>query len=134
MKSFCRSQFPHKSVNMFFTLVIIKDKSTNLCGNSNLQNDGINTFCEIASVTLEWRRFVEESAATSAFATRAAVGVLSESAKCDPITASTITAGPSGPARPSGAPPGLCGEVGVNGVGVWFREGEARERQEVTSP
>ena len=33
IKSFCKSQFPHKSVNLFFILVIIKDKLTNLCGN-----------------------------------------------------------------------------------------------------
>ena len=33
IKSFCKSQFPHKSVNLFFILIIIKDKLTNLCGN-----------------------------------------------------------------------------------------------------
>jgi len=31
-RSFCTSQFPHKSVNVFFILVIIMDKLTNLCG------------------------------------------------------------------------------------------------------
>ena len=32
MNSFCKSQFPHKSVNLFFILVTIKDKLTDLCG------------------------------------------------------------------------------------------------------
>ena len=30
MKSFCKSQFPHKSVNLFIVLVIIKDKLMDL--------------------------------------------------------------------------------------------------------
>ena len=42
--SFCRSQFPHKSVNLFVTLVIIKDKMMDLCGNWLLKNDLRNTF------------------------------------------------------------------------------------------
>ena len=29
-KLFCKSQFPHKSVNFFFILVIVKDKLTDL--------------------------------------------------------------------------------------------------------
>jgi len=33
IKSFCKSQFPHKSVNLLFILVIIKDNLTDLCGN-----------------------------------------------------------------------------------------------------
>ena len=33
IKFFCKSQFRHKSVNLFFILVIIKDTSTDLCGN-----------------------------------------------------------------------------------------------------
>ena len=33
IKSFSKSQFPHKFVNLFFILVMIKDKSTNLYGN-----------------------------------------------------------------------------------------------------
>ena len=32
IKSFCKSQFPHKSVNLFFTLLIVKDKLTDLWG------------------------------------------------------------------------------------------------------
>ena len=32
LKSFYKSQFPHKSVILFFTLVIVKDKSTDLSG------------------------------------------------------------------------------------------------------
>ena len=31
-KSFCISQFSHKSVNLIFTLVIVKDKLTDLWG------------------------------------------------------------------------------------------------------
>ena len=30
--SFCKSQFPHKSVNLFFILVIVMDKLTDLWG------------------------------------------------------------------------------------------------------
>jgi hypothetical protein len=33
IKSSCKSQFPYKSVNLFFVLVTIKDKLTDLCGN-----------------------------------------------------------------------------------------------------
>ena len=32
IKSFRRSKFPHKSVNIFFILVIVKDKFTDLWG------------------------------------------------------------------------------------------------------
>ena len=31
--SLCKCQFPHEFVNVFFTLAIIKDKLTDLCGN-----------------------------------------------------------------------------------------------------
>ena len=30
LRSFCKSQFPHKAVNVFFILVIVKDKLTDL--------------------------------------------------------------------------------------------------------
>ena len=43
MKSFCKSQFPHESVNFFFMLVAMKERVTDLCGNRLLQNDLINT-------------------------------------------------------------------------------------------
>ena len=33
LKLFRKSQFPHKSVKLFFISVIVKDKCTNLCGN-----------------------------------------------------------------------------------------------------
>ena len=33
IKSFCISQFPHKSVIVSFKLVIMKDELTDLCGN-----------------------------------------------------------------------------------------------------
>ena len=45
-RSFCKSQLPHTSVNLFFTLVILKDKLTTLCGNQPLQKSFISTFCE----------------------------------------------------------------------------------------
>ena len=48
-KSFCKSKFSHKSVNVLFIFVIVKDKLTNLCGNRLLQNDFIDTFCEMKS-------------------------------------------------------------------------------------
>jgi hypothetical protein len=32
LKSFCKNQFPHKFVNLFFVLVIVKDKLTDLWG------------------------------------------------------------------------------------------------------
>jgi len=46
-QSFCKSQFPHKFVNLFLKFVIIKDKLTDLCGNRLLPNEFINTFCEM---------------------------------------------------------------------------------------
>jgi hypothetical protein len=48
-KSFLKSRFSHKSVNLLFTLVIRKDTLTDLCGNWILPNDGTNTSCEISS-------------------------------------------------------------------------------------
>ena len=59
IKSFCKSQFPHKSVDLSFILVIIQDKLTSLCGNRLLQNNFINTCCEIRAV-----RVVARSART----------------------------------------------------------------------
>ena len=44
--SFCRSQLPHKSVNLLSITTDINDKLTNSCGNRLLQNDFINIFCE----------------------------------------------------------------------------------------
>jgi len=32
LKSLCKSQFPHKFVNVFFILLIVKDKLTDLWG------------------------------------------------------------------------------------------------------
>ena len=58
IKLFCKSQFPHKSVNLFFILVIIKDKLTDLCGNLLLRKDFINTFWEIRSPGKEWSKRV----------------------------------------------------------------------------
>ena len=49
LESFCRSQFPHKSVNLSFTITNIKNNMTDLRGNWVLQNDLKNTLCEINS-------------------------------------------------------------------------------------
>ena len=46
-KSFCKSQFPHKSVNLSFIITNIKSQLTDVCGNELLQNDAVNPFCEI---------------------------------------------------------------------------------------
>ena len=43
IESFCRSLFPHKSVNVSFTPSNIKNKSTDWCGNGLLQNEFMNT-------------------------------------------------------------------------------------------
>ena len=47
VKSCCRNQFPHKSVNVFFTITYTKNESTDLCRNRLWQNDFKNTVCEI---------------------------------------------------------------------------------------
>ena len=47
IKFFCTSEFPHKSVNLFFTSVMLKDKLTDFYWNWLLRNDFINTSCEI---------------------------------------------------------------------------------------
>ena len=47
LKSFCKSQLPNKSVNLFFILVIVKDKLTDLWGSCLFPNDFKNTLCEI---------------------------------------------------------------------------------------
>ena len=51
LTSFCKIQFPHRSVNLIFTLVIVKDKLTDMCGNRLLRNEFANTLCEIRSLT-----------------------------------------------------------------------------------
>ena len=51
-KSFCRSQFPHKSENLFFKLVMIKDQLTELCRNGLLQNECINTGIDLCKMTV----------------------------------------------------------------------------------
>ena len=59
LKTLCESQFPDKRVNLFLISEIVKDKLTDLCGNRLLQNDFINTFCEIktgADQSTVWSR------------------------------------------------------------------------------
>ena len=46
LKAFRRSQLPHKSVNLSFTITNIKHKSMDFCGNWHLQNDLKTTLCE----------------------------------------------------------------------------------------
>ena len=41
------SQLPYTIVNLFLILVIVQGTLTNMCENRLLQNDFINTFCEI---------------------------------------------------------------------------------------
>ena len=47
MTSFCKSQCPHKSVNLSFIIATLKNKLTGLCGNRLLLNDFVNAVCEI---------------------------------------------------------------------------------------
>ena len=47
LKSFCRSQLPHKSVNVCLTFTYMKNKRADLCGNRLLQNDLTKAFCEV---------------------------------------------------------------------------------------
>ena len=47
IKLFCKSQFPQKSVILFYILVIMKANLTDLCGDRLVQNDDINTLCEM---------------------------------------------------------------------------------------
>ena len=47
IKSFCKSQFPHKSINLFFIITNIKNELTGLRGGWLMQNDFINTFSAI---------------------------------------------------------------------------------------
>ena len=54
---FCESQLPHKSVNVFFIISNVTNNLKNLCGNWLLQNDFINTFCEINCL---WDEVVDE--------------------------------------------------------------------------
>ena len=47
LKSFCRSQLPHKSINFPFTITNIKNMMKDLCGDRLLKNDLKKTLCEI---------------------------------------------------------------------------------------
>ena len=49
LKSFCKSQLPHKSANLSFTITNIKNKLTDLCGNRLLQNDSQKQKCMISA-------------------------------------------------------------------------------------
>ena len=50
IESFCESGFPHKSVNLFCILVIIKDKLTDVCRNGLWQKD-FNAFYEMKIIS-----------------------------------------------------------------------------------
>ena len=53
--SFCKSQFPHKSVNSSFIFISnINNQLKDLCGNWLLQSDFVNTYCEIREWRLHW--------------------------------------------------------------------------------
>jgi len=47
LRSFCRIQLPHKSVNLLFTITNMKNKLTDLCGNGLFQNDLKSTLSEM---------------------------------------------------------------------------------------
>ena len=47
LKSFRKSQFPQKSVDLFFILVIAKDRLPDLWVSRLLQNNFMNSFCEM---------------------------------------------------------------------------------------
>ena len=49
--SICRSRPPHKSINLSYTIIDIKDELTDWCGNGLLQNVVANNLCEMNSVT-----------------------------------------------------------------------------------
>ena len=53
IKSFGKSQFPHKFGNLSFIIINTKNKLTDLCGNQLLQNDFIDTFCEIKTLAVQ---------------------------------------------------------------------------------
>ena len=53
LKSFCKSQFPYKFVNLFFVLVIVNDELTNLWGRWLLQNQQL---CCVLQDTKAWTR------------------------------------------------------------------------------
>ena len=57
LKSFCRSKFPHKFVDIFFRLKMIKDKLTDVWGSRLLPNDFTNILCEIrVAFSNRWRK------------------------------------------------------------------------------
>ena len=62
-KSFCKSQFPHKFVNLSITITDIKNKLTSLCGNQLLQDDVINTLFE---TSFSWLVLIHRVRASSA--------------------------------------------------------------------
>ena len=49
---FCESQSPHKLVNLFFILVKVKDKLTDLWVRCILENNIIKTLCETRAYPL----------------------------------------------------------------------------------
>ena len=55
----CKSECPHKSFNLTFITTNINKKLTDLCGNGLVQNDVINTFCEIGVLMEHSRTFLE---------------------------------------------------------------------------
>ena len=52
LKLFCKSKFPHKSVNLFFISVTVNDKSAILWGGSLQQNDFKHTLCVVYKVSV----------------------------------------------------------------------------------
>ena len=52
IRSVLKGQFPHKFVNLSFMITNVKNKLTDLRGNCFLQNNFIETFCEMRSRSL----------------------------------------------------------------------------------
>ena len=48
-RSFCKSQSPQECIDLYYLLVIAKDKLTDLGGGRLLLNDFQNTFCEMTA-------------------------------------------------------------------------------------
>ena len=64
-KSFCGSQSPHKFVNLSFNITNIRNEMTDLCENRLVQNDFINTFCEIRTCLGTHPRFFDEQSVSA---------------------------------------------------------------------
>ena len=56
LKSFCRSQLPHKFVDVSSAITDMENNMTDFCGNGLSQNDFENTLCEIKKAGIQAER------------------------------------------------------------------------------